>query len=31
VAYSRIEIDKHFMTDVLAGALVGTVIGQVTY
>lgn len=31
VAYSRIEIDKHYMTDVLAGAAVGTLHGQVLY
>ena len=31
VGYSRIEIDKHFMTDVLAGAFVGGLVGQLTY
>jgi len=31
VAYSRIEVDQHYMTDVLTGALVGTTHGQVLY
>lgn len=31
VAYSRIEIDKHFMSDVLVGALVGAAHGRLTY
>jgi membrane-associated phospholipid phosphatase len=31
VAYSRIEIDKHYMTDVLAGAAVGTLHGHLLY
>lgn len=31
VSYSRIEIDQHYMTDVLAGAVVGTVHGQLLY
>jgi membrane-associated phospholipid phosphatase len=31
VAYSRIEIDLHFMTDVLAGAAIGTLHGQLLY
>lgn len=31
VGHSRIEIDQHFMTDVLAGALVGGVHGHLLY
>lgn len=31
VAYSRIEIDKHFMSDVLVGALAGGIHGRLTY
>ncbi len=31
VGYSRIEIDKHYMTDVLAGAAIGALNGQLTY
>jgi membrane-associated phospholipid phosphatase len=31
VAYSRIDADKHFMTDVLMGAAAGWVIGEATY
>jgi len=31
VGYSRIEIDKHFMTDVLMGGAVGGLAGQLTY
>ena len=31
LAHSRIDSDKHYMTDVLAGALAGTVHGYLTY
>lgn len=31
VGYSRIEIDKHFATDVAAGAVMGSLVGQLTY
>jgi membrane-associated phospholipid phosphatase len=31
ISYSRIAIDRHYMTDVLAGAGVGMLAGQLTY